>query len=161
MNLERYHLLLADKSEMTVVKGITRETIDVIYPRYYPVGAVDFFRSHHCDDNIYKDIENQCVYLLKDNQVNVGTITINENEISRLFVLPAYQHMGYGRYLLDFAEEKIFRQFNEIKVDASLPAKQMYKVRGYVETEYHRIATSNGDVLCYDVMRKRMDYTTH
>ena len=40
----------------------------------------------------------------------------------------------------------------EIVVDASLPAKRIYRKRGYVETDYHVVATGDGDYLCYDVM---------
>jgi len=37
-------------------------------------------------------------------------------------------------------------------MDASFPAKRIYKLRGYKEIEYNRIETENGDYLCYDVM---------
>lgn len=57
--------------------------------------------------------------------------------------------------LLDFAEEKIFHHFPEIILDASLPAKKIYQLRGYVEKEFHIIETANGDKLCYDTMCKK------
>ncbi len=38
-------------------------------------------------------------------------------------------------------------------MDASLPAKRIYRKRGYKETEYNTVKTDNGDYLCYDVMR--------
>ena len=40
----------------------------------------------------------------------------------------------------------------EIVLDASLPAKRIYRKRGYVDAEYHTIQTDSGDFLCYDVM---------
>ena len=40
-------------------------------------------------------------------------------------------------------------------IDASLPAKPIYKKRGYRETEYHTIRTRKGDFLCYDVMEMK------
>ncbi len=43
--------------------------------------------------------------------------------------------------------------FNHIQIDASFPAKRIYKKRGYIETEYNMIETDNGDFLCYDVMK--------
>lgn len=36
---------------------ITRETIQEIYPHYYPKGAVDFFLSHHNDTGIRQDLK--------------------------------------------------------------------------------------------------------
>lgn len=100
------------------------------------------------------DINKGLVYLFCDEDAFVGTVTIKNNHINRLFVLPKYQHRGYGRYLLEFAENMILKNYDEIILDASLPAKRIYQLRGYVEMEYHQIKTSNGDYLCYDLMKK-------
>ena len=69
------------------------------------------------------------------------------------FVLPDYQHKGYGKALLDFAEKKILEVYGCVQIDASSPAKRIYLKRGYEEIEYNIIKTDNGDCLCYDVMR--------
>lgn len=34
------------------VKNITQTTIDSVYPKYYPAGAVQYFKNHHNDENI-------------------------------------------------------------------------------------------------------------
>ena len=95
--------------------------------------------AHHNDDNIRNDIENGFVYLLSD----IGTVTIKGNHINRLFVMPKNQGKGYGKLLMDFAENVIFKQYCEIITDASLPAKGMYKKRGYIEINYSTIETEN------------------
>lgn len=145
----------AYKDDLQVVKYITIETINQIYPHYYPKGAVEFFIEHHNDTNIANDIANGIVYLCKndDGQV-VGTVSLKENDICRLFVLPEYQGKGYGRELLDFAENEIAKKYKGIMLDASLPAKRIYLKRGYVEKESHIISTNYGDFLCYDIMVK-------
>ncbi len=150
-------IIKADISDFETVKYITTETINSIYPRYYPKGAVDFFLNHHNDDNIKKDIESGIVYLCFDGGNDaVGTVTVKENEIGRLFVLPKYQGKRYGRELILFAEKEISRKYDEIVLHASLPAKAIYLKRGYEETEFHSIKTENGDYLCYDMMIKRI-----
>ena len=65
-----------------------------------------------------------------------------------------YQHKGFGRQLLDFAEKMIAEEYTEIYLDSSLPAKSTYLKRGYVAVEAHKIVAENGDVLCYDLMKK-------
>lgn len=148
-------IIKADISDVNSVMEITRTTISEIYPHYYPCGAVDFFLNHHCLENIQKDIESGLVYLCVDNeQIAVGTVTIKKNEICRLFVLPEYQGNGYGTELLDFAENIFLKGYSEIKLDASLPAKNLYINRGYEEVEYNIIDTGKDDFLCYDVMIK-------
>lgn len=145
----------AKEQDQQAVYRIAQETIAAIYPRYYPKGAVDFFLQHHNHSAIERDIRSGCVFLaVNEADTAVGTVTIREDEILRLFVLPEYQGVGYGKMLLDFAEAEVARQYEKIIVDASLPAKSLYLKRGYRETEYHRINTENGDYLCYDVMEK-------
>ena len=141
-------------SDTAAVRIITAQTIINVYPKYYPKGAVEFFIRHHDENNIISDIEKGIVYVLYDNENAVGTVTVRENEICRLFVLPKYQGKGFGGRLLDFAEKKIAENYRKIIIDASLPAKPIYLKRGYVFTEYHTIKTENGDFLCYDVMEK-------
>ena len=101
------------------------------------------------------DIEAGKIYLcINDEKQPVGTITIKENDICRLFVLPEFQGKGYGRELLDFAENEISKTYEEILLDASLPAKRIYLKRGYKEKESHIISANYGDFLCYDIMVK-------
>ena len=145
----------ATKNDRETVHRIAHETISAIYPHYYPRGAVDFFLNHHNPEAIRRDIEMGLVYLVVDeNDAPVGTVTLRENEILRLFVLPQFQRKGYGKMLLDFAENRVAEQFDTVIVDASLPAKSLYLKRGYRETAYHQLLTENGDYLCYDVMEK-------
>lgn len=151
------NIIRADISDFETVKRITAETINGVYPHYYPMGAVDFFLNHHNDENIENDIRSGTVYLCFDNEnIAVGTVTVKENEIGRLFVLPEYQGNGYGKELISFAENKISENYNEIILHASLPAKAIYLKRGYKETEYHSVKTENGDYLCYDIMIKHI-----
>ena len=139
------------------VKQITQATIRAVYPRYYPAGAVEFFCRHHSDERISSDIAAGKVYLIGEGACFSGTVTISGNGISRLFVLPQEQHKGYGRALLDFAEQAVLARYGAVVVDASLPAKPIYRKRGYRETECHIIPAENGDFLCYDVMELRRE----
>lgn len=55
---------------------------------------------------------------------------------------------------MDFAEAEIAKQYSQIHIDSSLPAKEMYLKRGYKEKKTCRIQAENGDVLVYDEMGK-------
>ena len=149
----------ATAADFPAVREITQTTIRAVYPRYYPAGAVDFFSRHHSDERIRADLAAGKVYLLREGDEAVGTVTVDGDGIGRLFVRPERQHRGYGRALLDFAEGKILAEHDAVRIDASLPAKALYRKRGYRETEYHVIRTENGDCLCYDVMVLRREET--
>ncbi len=116
-----------------------------------------FFSDHHSDGRIKADIDAGKVFLLEVAGTVIGTVTVVDNEIHRLFVLPSFQRKGYGKELMDFAEELIGKMYDHIILDASLPAKQMYINRSYVSIKYNMIETENGDYLCFDVMEKRLE----
>lgn len=147
----------ATPADAEAVMQITHQTIRSVYPHYYPAGAVAFFLQHHCAENIRKDIAENNVFLcISDDGQAVGTVSVKENEIGRLFVLPAFQGQGYGCALIAFAEQRIAAQYPEAVLDASFSAKALYLRHGWEDTGYHKIACENGDFLCHDTMRKRL-----
>ena len=141
-------------TESDKITELVRETIKAVYPKYYPAGAVEFFLAHHKPEKIAADIEAGKVYVIEQDGVIAGTVTIDGNDIARLFVEPSKQGKGYGGKLLDFAENMIFGHSETIRLDSSLPAKSIYIKRGYKDKEYCKILTDNGDYLCYDIMEK-------
>ena len=142
-------------TDLSIIKNISEITISEIYPHYYPKGAVDFFLEHHSEENILEDIKKKRVFLCLDTLQNtIGTITVKDNEICRLFVLPIYQGKGFGTEMLDFAERIISEQYHKVVLDVSLPAKKIYLKRGYKEIKFNIITTRDNDYLCYDVMEK-------
>ena len=124
-------ILKAAEKDLDMVVNITHTTISGIYSRYYAMGVVDFFLKHHNRQNILADIENGIVWMLEADNCLVGTVTVKENAVNRLFVLPEYQSRGFGSQLMDFAEKKIAESFDRIYIDSSLAAKEMYLKRGY------------------------------
>ena len=148
-------IVKADICDAGLVKQLSHETIEAVYPHYYPRGAVDFFLAHHSIDHIIKDIEEGNVWLIHSDGKAVGTVTINDNEINRLFVLPECQGKGFGRELMRFAESIVFDRWDTAELSASLPAKAMYMKNGYEFSEYHIIDCENGDKLCFDYLIKR------
>lgn len=148
---------LAEISDLESILQITHNTISEIYSHYYAEGVVRFFLEHHSKENVLSDIENGIVWLLEEDRCMLGTVTIKENAINRLFILPEYQSRGYGSQLMDFAEVKIAERFTHVHIDSSLAAKEMYVKRGYREKRTCRISADNGDILVYDEMEKRLN----
>jgi GNAT superfamily N-acetyltransferase len=99
---------LAEKKHLIEVLYIIREC-----SRQLLVMGVKYWNNSHADFNeISDDISNQRVYLLINNWVTVGTITLKPDrknssilEVSRLAIYPPFQKRGFGQELLKFAEE--------------------------------------------------------
>lgn len=147
----------AEISHLESVLQITHDTISEIYSHYYAEGVVEFFLGYHSREHVLSDIEDGLVWMLEEEGNMVGTVTIREDAVNRLFVLPGHQSRGYGSQLMDFAEDKIAQQFTHVHIDSSLAAKEMYLKRGYKEKTTCRIQADNGDILIYDEMEKRVD----
>lgn len=153
-NVSEEIMKAAGEEGVETVFSIANQTIAKVYPHYYAKNVVTFFLKHHCREAIEEDINDGYVYILQENDYFVGTVTIKQNVINRLFVLPEYQGRGYGQRLMDFAENKIAEKSKTVHIDSSLPAKEMYLKRGYHETKTCHIDVEYGDVLVYDEMEK-------
>lgn len=152
----RPEIRAAVPEDLAQVRQVVRETISTIYPKYYPAGAVELFLSYHSDEAIAADISEGIVFLSELSGSIIGTVTVRQDEICRMFVLPRSQGNGYGGDLLRFAESKIAESFGTARLDASLSAKGLYLKRNYMTIDFSRKIAENGDYLCYDTMIKRL-----
>lgn len=146
----------ADKQLNSEIYNLVQQTIKEIYPKYYPQEVVDFFCELHSLDSIRKDIENEKVYALFDNDALVGTGCFSDNHITRVYVLPAYQGRGYGTYIIKQLENDIKKKYDTVVLDASLPAVMLYERLGYKTINHNKYPLKNDIVLVYDMMEKRL-----
>ena len=147
----------AEQNDLIKIHALVIDTIQHIYPRYYPQGAVYSFLDHHREPEISADIESKNAYVLEVDGTLVGTVTIKENMIKRLFLLPGYQGKGYGGELLEYAEKLILNNYETIRLETSLPAKLFYLKYGYKEVASDFMVVANGDILFWDVMEKNSE----
>lgn len=87
-----------------------KETIQKIYPGYYPSGAVQFFLDLHSKAGIEKAMSSEEIYLVIVQGKIIGTGSIRKNEICRLFILPEYHGKGIG---CQDKRKKIISEANE------------------------------------------------
>ena len=144
------------KAEMTDAQQIWRlvqDTIQISYPKYYPQGIVDFFCELHSIESIEADIDNGAVRVLEGDNTIVGTGSINENHITRLFISPEYQGKGFGSYIMSCIEDEISPNYSTAYLDSSLPAARFYDKRGYKTVRHEEIAAGNS-ILVYEIMQR-------
>ena len=143
------------------VFGVIHKTIEEIYPRYYPRSAVDFFHNHHSIENMKKQMPNEFILVLTDNNKIAGTGTLSGNEIKRFFILPEYQGKGYGKMLLNELEKNIdINRFDNFVLDSSLGAVEFYLKNDYIYKNYKTINLSDRHYLCYLEMEKALNNLT-
>jgi len=144
-------------SDLDAVKELINHTIDVCYSSAYPKEAVQFFKEWHCDENILEGARHGYTIVLKKDYQVIGTGTLLDNEIVRVFVKPAFQKCGLGRLIMQKLEEKAFSAgIRFVQLDASLPSKSFYDSLGYVTLEEAFLEVENDKRLDYYKMEKTL-----
>lgn len=146
----------ATEKDKEQILMIVQDTIQAIYPKYYPKEVVDFFCELHCKESISEDIKNGFVGILRSDSMVVGTGCYKDNHITRVYVKPEYQNKGYGSYIMQCLENEISLRYDTVYLDASLPASHLYEKRGYQTIKHERLNVKNGRVLTYEVMEKSL-----
>jgi GNAT superfamily N-acetyltransferase len=140
--------------------NLVQDTIRSIYPRYYPKEVADFFCAHHSKEAIQADIDSGNVWVLLSDtapgNVLVGTGSRKNNQITRIYVAPAYQGHGHGSIIMQQLEDEIGKEYHEALLDSSLAARRFYENRGYRTISHERLKLENGVILVYEVMRKAL-----
>ena len=147
-------LKLAKSCDAKRVYEIVQETVKEIYPKYYLREIVDMFCEFHNEENIMKDIEEGNTYILTTEDGVIGTGTINENHITRVYVLPRYQGRGCGTFIMKKLEKIISEKYDYSDIDASLPACKLYSKLGYKTIDHGMWECANGVIQVYEIMKK-------
>ena len=156
---ERDHISIRKfrSSELIVIKRLIYNTIDVCYQQVYCKEAIKFFKDYHNDENILKGAKEGYTFVLEKNNRIIGTGTIVEEHIMRVFVIPEFQKFGFGKLIMHNLEEKALSTGVKIvKLDASLPSKRFYDSLGYVTIEKTFLEVENGKKLDYYKMDKSL-----
>ncbi|MBR6664171.1 MAG: GNAT family N-acetyltransferase [Lachnospiraceae bacterium] len=148
---------LANKNNLEQVYELVQETIQVVYPKYYLPEIVDMFREYHSREHVLQDITARNTYILWVGDTIVGTGTIQENHITRVYVLPRLQGKGYGTYIMKQLEERIRKNYDTIDIDASLPACRLYQRLGYATVDHGIWECKNGVIQVYEIMKKELN----
>ena len=143
----------AEAADAQQVWQLVQDTIKTVYPKYYLNDAVEFFRELHSIERIKADIESGFVRVLTVDDAIVGTGSVSENHITRLFVSPEYQGRGCGSYMMYCIEDEISPNYSTACLDSSLPAARFYDKKGY-KTVRHEEITAGGSILVYEIMQR-------
>ncbi len=152
-------IIKAQKKDLDTIYSLVQTTINEIYPKYYPKEIVEFFSKHHSKINILNDIYSGFVYILFVAGKIVGTGTLIDNHITRLFVLPECQSNGYGKQIMQYIEMKIQRNYSTVYLDSSLPASVFYEKQGYKTISHEKCIFEKGAVLVYEIIQKQLHST--
>jgi GNAT superfamily N-acetyltransferase len=149
------------RDDLPAVRELIYNTIDICYSADYPKEAVKFFKEYHCDKNIIKGATTGWTIVVEKNNRIIGTGTVVDDHIMRVFVNPKVQKCGLGKLIMHKLEEKaISTGVRAVKLDASLPSKRFYDSLGYTTSEETYLEVEKGKKLHYYKMDKELTEAT-
>ncbi len=143
------------QKDLKEIFELVKTSIEETYPKYYLQEIIDMFLILHSKENIQRDIEQENLYVLENEQgVLIATGTVNDNHINRVYVHPQFQRKGYGTQIMKELEKEVGKRYATVEIDASLPACGLYEKMGY-KTKCHETWDCGNDVIqIYEVMWK-------
>lgn len=150
-------MMKAESKHTECILTLVQNTIIEVYPKYYSKEIVQFFCDLHCIENVMSDIRKGNVFVLSDEHEIVGTGTVCENHITRVFVDVRYHGMGYGKFIMHNLENIISRNYENVILDSSAGAKDFYLHLNYQTLKWEEYPCANGEILHYEVMEKKLN----
>jgi GNAT superfamily N-acetyltransferase len=114
------------------IKSLIGRTMATSYRDVYSPRAIAFFNDYHSLENIKNDATRGSTVVAIEDGKMVGTCTLLEDEIKRVFVDPEYQGRGIGREMMRtrIAEAKD-RGLRSVRLEASLVSRAVYEHLGF------------------------------
>lgn len=120
----------ATPADAASIHDLVQETIEAAYQSCYSPAIRAAFSRLHSLEAIETDIAKGRVRIFKDKGRVVGTGTLDEGHITRVFVTPDEEGKGVGTSIMD-ALEKAAAPYGTVELDTSIPARSFYLNRGY------------------------------
>ena len=122
------------------------------------IHAASWRNSHaaFCSEQFIRKhtVENQKTYLLNEmkagkkiymlvDKIPVGIVSVKENLIENLYVLPTEQHRGYGTELLQYAIATCLGIPRLWVLDCNTKARSLYIKSGFIQTDNQHILSDS------------------
>lgn len=146
----------AELAECKAIYKIVERSISSVYPRYYSREITNFFLKLHSKDNIAQDIKKGNVFFIRENALIIGTGSIKDNHITRLYIDPDFSGQGYGQKLLETLENEVRKDYQKAVLETSLPATIFYEKNGYQMQKHLDYDIGDGYKLVYGLMEKSL-----
>lgn len=146
--------------DLPAVQKLIFRTIDVSYAKTYSPSAMGHFRNHHADEEILGDAQQGYMVILEKCEEVIGTGTLINGKITRMYVAPENQGRGFGRQIVNLLEQHAKTQgLESIFLYSSVVAKPFYESLGYHIEAEKSAQMQDGEHLEYFEMTKHLEHS--
>lgn len=146
-----------EESEIKVVFELVKNTLQISYHNVYPVEAINYFEEYHSFEHMLKDSVNGYTVVAVFNNNIVGTGTLVDNNIRRVFIRQEYQKRGVGKIIARELEKKAINNMHgRISLSASPISREFWESLGFKVEKHEYGIVKNGKILEYYDMGKEL-----
>ncbi len=154
---QHIHLQQIKEAELQAVYELVQNTIEVSYAGVYPPEAIAFFKNHHCQENILKDLKAGYIVVVEAGGQILGTGTLSGTNVRRVFIHPEHQRQGIGKIIANKLERKAKSAgLAKLDLSASLKSRQFWEAMDFVSSGEFALPVANDRKLIYYEMTKML-----
>ncbi|UCD08227.1 MAG: GNAT family N-acetyltransferase [Dehalococcoidales bacterium] len=147
------------REDLDTIVALIHQVVEISYKDVYPEGALKLYKEFHSRENILHDAENGYCVLAEDNGRIIGTGTLLDDGIRRVYIDPSYQNNGIGKGIYRELENKALQTgLSRLGLGASVVAREFWESVGFVFEEEMDIP-AGGEQLKFYMMSKLLSGT--
>jgi GNAT superfamily N-acetyltransferase len=151
------HLRFFRSNDLAALQRLIFQTIDFSYHAVYPDEAIQYFKDYHSNNRILDDASMGNTLIILKSNILLGTGTLCNSSIRRVFVSPDCQGQGLGKLIMSSLEQiALSHRETLLSLEASLPSQVFYHHMGYQTIEKCFIEVGNNQSLDYFRMQKAL-----
>ena len=148
----------AAENDLSQLLNLVHHTIDISYRDIYHTEAIQAFKDYHSIENLTHDLKTGYIIVAQQNDEIIGTGTLLDTNIRRVFISPEHQQYGLGRRIALELERKARSQgLTSIDLSASLGSRIFWENLGFEFQKEAFITVANDKKLVFYEMTKRLD----
>ena len=145
----------AKEEDLSSIYRLVQNVVAISYDGVYPPEAIEAFQNHHSEEQIRTDSTNGYTIIAEYNNEIVGTGTLYEANIRRLYISPRHQRKGIGRLIMQELEKKaLAEKLATLDLGASLVSRQFWESLGFVVQREDYVPVQNDEKLHFYWMVK-------
>ena len=144
-----------NEEDLSSVYRLIQNTVDISYHGVYPIEAIEAFQNHHSEEQILSDAATGYTVVAESNNEILGTGTLYETNVRRVYISPHHQHKGIGRLIVEELEKKArTEKLTTLDLGASLVSRQFWESLGFVVKKEDYMPVRNNQKLHFFWMVK-------
>ena len=146
-----------NEEDLPSIHRLIQNVIATSYSGVYPPEAIEAFQNHHSEEQILIDATNGYTVVAEYNNEILGTGTLYETNIRRVYISPRHQHKGIGRLIIQELEKKaLAEKLTTLDLGASLVSRQFWESLGFVVKKEDYVPVRNNQKLHFFWMVKKI-----